>query len=240
MPWDRCFLFMGISAAYHILLTGFLVFRREDFRLEESQTPLTRVNLPNTLTFGRLSSIPTLLYLVLQASAYPQSLSVVIVPLMCVVFVTDFLDGIVARRRRQITFVGRYLDSASDYLMIIALSIAFYYYRLVPTWFFWLIMARLVLFAAGMAVLALRDREAKPVSTFLGKASIFAVMVLYVLEAAGLLGVPYIGAELVVRIVEYAVAAVIAASFVDKAVFLIRMFSAPGGSMKAPQAGRSS
>ncbi len=240
MPWSRTFLFMGISAGFHCALTAFLVARRRDFRLEDTQAVLPRVNLPNTLTFGRLSSIPTLLYLVLEASAYPESLPVVIVPLMAAVFLTDFLDGIVARRRRQITFVGRYLDSTSDYLMIIALSIAFFWYRLIPAWFFWLIMARLVLFAAGMAVLALRDGEAKPLATFLGKTSIFAIMVLYVMEVAGLLGVPWIGNAIVVQIVEYAVAAIVAASFVDKAIFLVRMFAASrGGAAKEPRAGRS-
>ena len=225
MPWGRCVLFLGISAVFHALLTALLLFRADDFRVEGAARRLSRVNLPNTLTFGRLSSIPTLLFLVLQASAFPGSLRPVIVPFMCLVFATDFLDGIVARRRGEITFVGRYLDSSSDYLMIIALSIAFFYYALIPLWFFVLIMARLVLFAMGMAILTLRDGQANPLATFLGKASIFAVMVLYVMEVAGLLGVPYIGNGTVVRVMEYTVAGVILVSFVDKAIFLARMFS---------------
>jgi CDP-diacylglycerol--glycerol-3-phosphate 3-phosphatidyltransferase len=227
MQWLRCALFIAISAIYHGTLTALLFLRREDFHLEGSKGTLARVNLSNTLTIGRLSSIPTLLFLVLQASSFPGSLRVVIVPLMCLVFVTDLLDGIVARRRKEITFVGRYLDSTSDYLMIIALSIAFYAYGIIPLWFFILIVARLGLFAIGMAVLALRDGRTNPLSTFLGKASVFAVMVLYVMEIAGLLGVPWIGNEAVIVIVEYVVAAVIVASFVDKAVFLTRMFTAP-------------
>ena len=227
MPWPRCLLFAGVSAVFHALLAGLLAMRSEDFHLEGSNTPLLRVNLSNTLTFGRLSSIPTLLYLVLQASAYPQSLRVVIIPLMSLVFVTDFLDGIIARRRGEITFVGRYLDSTSDYLMIIALSVAFFYYSLIPLWFFVLLMGRLGLFAIGMAVLTLRDGKANPLSTYLGKVSVFAVMVLYVMEIAGLLGVRFIGNDLVVRIVEYVVAVILVASIVDKAIFLTRMFSAP-------------
>jgi phosphatidylglycerophosphate synthase len=196
MRWPRCFLFMAVSAVFHVVLTWLLYWRREDFRP-------------------------------------------VIVPLMCLVFVTDFLDGIIARRRGEITFVGRYLDSTSDYLMIIALSIAFFYYELIPTWFFALIIARLVLFALGMAILAVRSGQADPQATFMGKASIFAVMVLYVMEIAGLLGVPFIGNDAVVRYTEYAVAAVIAASFVDKAVFLARRFTSPRTAHRPPSAGRS-
>jgi phosphatidylglycerophosphate synthase len=234
MQWLRCALFIGVSAAYHGILTTLLFVRREDFHLEGTTDVLPRVNLPNTLTIGRLSSIPTLLFLVLQASSFPGSLRVVIVPLMSLVFVTDFLDGIVARRRKEITFVGRYLDSTSDYLMIIALSIAFYAYRIIPLWFFILIVARLGLFAIGMAVLALRDGKTNPLATFLGKASVFAVMVLYVMEIAGMLGIPWIGNETVVTVVEYVVAAVIAVSFVDKAVFLTRMFRTPREKLARP------
>ncbi len=249
MKWPRCLLFMAVSAAYHVLLTGLLLFRMQDFRVDGSKKTLSRVNLSNTLTFARLSSIPTLLYLVLQASSYPQSLRAVVIPLVSLVFVTDFLDGIIARRRREITFIGRYLDSTSDYLMIIALSIAFSYYSLIPLWFFILIMARLGLFAIAMFVLALRDGQASPLSTFMGKASIFAVMVLYVMEIADLLGVPVIGNGIVVQVMEYAVAAVILASFVDKAIFLRRMFTAgrpaaraakpPARRPRAPGAGSS-
>jgi CDP-diacylglycerol--glycerol-3-phosphate 3-phosphatidyltransferase len=223
MGWQRLVLFAAISAAYVGGLTLILVVRSGDFRIEGASAPLTRVNLSNTLTFGRLTSIPVLIFMIMQSTSYP--ILPVTLPLICVVFSTDFLDGIVARTRREITFVGRYLDSSSDYLMIIAVSILFFYLELIPLWFFVLILARLVLFAVGMTILTLRQGKANPLSTFLGKASIFALMVLYVLEIAGLFGVRYIGSDVVVEVVMYVVAVVVAASFVDKALFLRKMFS---------------
>jgi phosphatidylglycerophosphate synthase len=224
MGLQRLALFLGISTAYHALMTGLLLHRSADFHIEGTSTPLSRVNLPNTLTFGRLSAIPSILFLIIQASSYP--IMPVILPLMCAVFATDFIDGFVARRRKEITFVGRYLDSSSDYLMIVTVSIIFYYYELIPFWFFILILCRLVLFALGMVVLALREGKPNPLSTFLGKASIFALMVLYVMEIAGLFGVPWIGTELVVRIMEYLVALIVIISLVDKGIFLRRRFRA--------------
>ena len=223
MGLQRFALFLGISIAYHGLLTGMLVMRSADFRIEASGLQLSRVNLPNSLTFGRLSSLPSILYLIIQASSFP--VLPVILPLMTVVFATDFLDGMIARKRRQITFVGRYLDSTSDYLMIVAVSIIFYYYALIPLWFFILILCRLILFAAGMALLALRAGKTDPLATFMGKASIFALMVLYVMKVAGMLGVPWIGSDSVLQIVEYAVAVIVVASLVDKALFLRRKFA---------------
>jgi phosphatidylglycerophosphate synthase len=222
MGWQRPALFFAISAGYHAGLTALLLHRKADFHLEDTPAPLQRVNLSNTLTLGRLSAIPTILFLIMEASTHP--IMPVLLPLMVLVFATDTLDGMVARRRREITYAGRYLDSSSDYLMIIAVSIIFFYYDLIPLWFFILIMCRFVLFALGMVALALRVGKPDPLSTFFGKASIFALMVLYVMEIAGLFGVPWIGNELVVRIVEYAVALVVAVSMVDKAVFLRREF----------------
>jgi len=226
-------LYLGITLACHALLITFLLSRRADFRLEGTDQPLARVNLSNSLTITRLSSIPTLLFLIIEASTYP--LIPVLLPFACLVFATDFLDGVVARRRNQVTFVGRYLDSTSDYLMIIAVSVIFLYYQLIPVWFFVLILCRLILFALGMGLLALREGKADPVATFPGKSSIFATMVLYVLELAQRFGVPVIGNSLVVFIMEWLVAAVIVASLVDKAIFLGRRFAnaPPRGSGRA-------
>jgi phosphatidylglycerophosphate synthase len=223
MAWPRFFLFLAVMLIYHGSLTAFLLSRKVDFHVEGGETPLTRVNLSNSLTFARLSSIPTLLFLIIQASSF--FLVPILLPFACLVFATDFADGIVARMRHQVTFVGRYLDSTSDYLMIIAVSIIFLYYSLIPAWFFVLIIARLVLFAFGMAMLALREGKADPVATFLGKASIFATMVLYVLELAQHFRVSVIGDRLVVTIMEWVVATIIVVSVADKGIFLRRRFA---------------
>jgi phosphatidylglycerophosphate synthase len=224
MGWPRMAIFLGIVLVYHAFLTAILLLRRGDFRVEASGRLLSRVNLSNTLTYIRLSSLPTILFLVIQAADYPSTLTVIL-PFICIVFATDFLDGMTARRRGEITFVGRYLDSASDYLTIIAVTIVLYYYGLLALWFLVLVLVRLVLFAVGMALLALREGKANPLATFLGKVSIFSLMVLYAMEIARLFSVPWIGDELVVSIMSYVVAVIVVVSMVDKAIFLGRRFS---------------
>jgi len=232
MAWPRFFLYLAITLVYHGLLTTFLLARKDDFHVEGMVSPLVRVNLSNTLTFGRLSSIPTLLFLIIQASSC--YLVPVLLPFACIVFATDFADGVVARRQHQITFVGRYLDSTSDYLMIVAVSTVFFYYGLIPVWFFVLVIARLLLFAFGMAMLALREGKADPVATFMGKASIFATMVLYVMELAQRFHVPVIGNTLVITVTEWVVAAIIVASLADKGTFLRRRFAQTRPRPKGP------
>jgi phosphatidylglycerophosphate synthase len=223
VPWYRLWAPLAVSAACHAGLAAFLLWRREDFRVEGANTQLERVNAPNVLTIGRISSIPSILFLVLLARDY--AVLPVALPFICIVFASDFVDGIIARRGGGVTFVGRYLDSSSDYLLIIAVSILYRLEGLIPIWLFWLIMARLVLFAAGMAWAALRQGAVKPLATFLGKASIFATMVLYAMEAAERFGVPLVGDPRVVRIFEYIVAGIIVVSLADKAVFLWRLLN---------------
>ncbi len=225
MSWRRPAFFLAISAAFHAFLTALLLVRKGDFRVEATGLLLPRVNLSNTLTYIRLSSLPTILFLVLQAADFPATLRVIL-PFICAVFATDFLDGMTARRRGEITFVGRYLDSASDYLTIIAVTIVLNYHGLLPLWFLLLVLVRLVLFAVGMAVLAVREGKADPRSTFVGKVSIFALMVLYAMEIARLFSVPWIGNETAVTIVLYMAAAIVIASMIDKGIFLRRRFSA--------------
>jgi len=237
MEWRKCAILLAISAGYHALLTGLLEFRAVDFRVEETGEELQRVNLPNALTFGRLSSIPTMLFLIVQAARYP--LLPVTLPFLVVVFATDLLDGIFARKRGEVTFVGRYLDSSSDYVAIIAVSIMLFVLDLIPLWFFVLILSRLVLFAIGMFVLALKEGRTNPLATFLGKASIFATMVLYVLAVAEFLGVPWIGEPIVVRIVLYIVTGIVVVSFADKAIFLARMFATLAARGETPKPGGS-
>ncbi len=219
----RTSLAAAVSVVYHVLLAAFLLWRIPDFRIHPSTQRLVRVNLANRVTMVRLSSIPTAVFLVVWSRSV--ALLPVVLPFLCIVFATDFMDGIIARRRRETTVVGRYLDSVSDYLMIIATSVIFYVFELLPLWFLLLILARLVLFALGMGYAALRQGKANTMSTFMGKASVFAVMFLYILEVAESFRIPWIGHPLVVRIVEYAAAAVVCASMVDKAIFLRRLLA---------------
>jgi phosphatidylglycerophosphate synthase len=227
VPWHRLAAPLAVSAGFHAGLAAFLLWRRADFRVEGTEAPLERVNAPNALTMARISSLPTVLFLVLLARGYP--LLPVALPFISLVFATDLLDGFAARRGGGVTFVGRYLDSASDYLMLMAVAILYLVEGMVPAWFFWLLIARLVLFAAGMALAALRQGAVKPATTFLGKASVFSTMVLFAMEAAERFSVPWVGDPRVVRIVEYAVGGIVAISMVDKAAFLRRRFSGRTG-----------
>ncbi len=216
-------LFAGIDTVYHLALALFVISRTADFRTEATGEPLKKVNPSNALTIARLSSIPTALFLILLSRSV--QLLPVALPYLFAVFITDFFDGIMARARKEITVVGRYLDSTSDYLILGATSIVFLVFALIPAWFFVLIISRLGIFSVFVFVAALKHSREIFAPTFIGKASIFATMALYLLETAEYFGIPVIGHPIVVRVFELAAAAVIVASFFDKVPILRRLFS---------------
>lgn len=72
-------------------------------------------NLPNMLTYARVLSIPLLLI----ALTTPVSGRAYNIAFLLFVFasITDYLDGILARRHNQVTSVGKLLDPLADKLL---------------------------------------------------------------------------------------------------------------------------
>ncbi len=183
---SRSALFVLITLLYHGALLGVLLSLRSLFVLLDEGRPLQRVNTPNTLSLVRLSSLPSVVFLII--SAREAQLMPVILPALVVVFLTDFLDGRLARRRGEVTRIGRYLDAVSDYMILSATLFVYLSYSLIPWWFFLLVVVRLGIVAGGNVLLYALQGYIEPETSYLGKASVFAIMVLF---AAKILAIPY-------------------------------------------------
>ncbi len=179
-------LFLTVTLVYHALLYAALMALRPLFALIHDGTPLDRVNASNVLSLVRLSSLPPIVFLIVSARQAP--LMPVILPYLVLVFLTDFADGRLARRLNQVTRIGRYLDAFSDYMVLSATLFVYLSYRLIPWWFFILVVVRLGIVAGGNTLLYMAQRYVDPETSYLSKASIFAVMVLF---AAKILSIPY-------------------------------------------------
>lgn len=210
-------LFLFTAVVLHLAILAFLLAFRRQFALVEGGRSLARVNLANEVTLARISTLPTLLILIVASKEY--AIQAPLLVLVALVFVTDFADGWISRASRQVTFMGRMLDAISDYSVLIVLSIVFYYYELIPGWFFWIVIFRLVFQGAGMAVLLMARRPVRTQSTLMGKAAIFSTMAIYTLEV--LRAVVGWEAPRVWRGLEYAAGTVVFVSVFEKAVLLI-------------------
>ena len=227
-PWD---LFLIGVTLFHVAIGGFLFWRHEEFTpLDPAHSAMPRLTLPNILTLVRLSSIPTLT-LLLAVGPRDGTIPLLVV-LAAGLFLTDLFDGALARRRHQVTPIGGYLDSGSDYLVLIALAVLLAVQGILPLWLAILLTARLVLHALAMGVLVLRHglQVAKP--TTWGKISVAAAMVLIALEllahaisavATSSTGPAPLLLTRGLQLVELAAALLIGISLLDKLRYFLRI-----------------
>lgn len=127
------------------------------------------LTVPNALSLLRLLLIPVFLWLVLAARADLAAVAV-----LAVSGVTDWADGVIARRTGQTSRLGRMLDPLVDRLTIAATLVGLALRELVPWWLVLLLAAREMVLVALVPLLRRRGLIALPVH-YLGKAATFAL-----------------------------------------------------------------
>lgn len=104
------------------------------------------MNLPNSLTLVRMFLVPLLVVVLLtefegrRILGLPKEL--VGAAIFAVASMTDWLDGYLARRRRQVTWLGQMLDPIADKLLTSAAFISLVQLGLAPAWMVALIIGR--------------------------------------------------------------------------------------------------
>ena len=215
--------FFCVSASFHAFLLGLLLLFKQDFVKEATGERLERVNLANRITLFRITTLPTLLFLVLAARDH--SIRFPLLALVVVVFASDFADGYISRKGGEVTRVGRMMDSASDYSLLIVLTVVFHYFKLIPRWLFLLVVFRLGIQVVLMGILVVVKRKVDPKTTILGKVAVATIMVLYAVEVLRLI-LGLADTRLLVAL-EWATGAVVAVSVVDKVVSFARSLREP-------------
>lgn len=111
----------------------------------------TNVNLPNLLTLSRILLIPVFV-LLFWTPTPGRSLAAAVV--FVIAAVTDLLDGYLARRRSQVTKLGRLLDPIADKLLVLSGLILLVQYQRVAAVIAILIIAREVAVTGVRAIAA--------------------------------------------------------------------------------------
>jgi CDP-diacylglycerol---glycerol-3-phosphate 3-phosphatidyltransferase len=75
------------------------------------------LNLPNSITLLRILFIPLLVFLLLSTSL-PHNSQIAVVVFVCVA-VSDWFDGYLARKLKQETTLGKFLDPLADKILVI-------------------------------------------------------------------------------------------------------------------------
>lgn len=103
------------------------------------------MNLPNWLTFARIIVVPLIMVVLLTPVAeswFGVSGYVVAIILFIGAAITDILDGQLARRRNQVSTLGKFLDPIADKLLISAALIVLVEKQLAPSWAVVIIIGR--------------------------------------------------------------------------------------------------
>ena len=104
------------------------------------------MNLPNTLTLVRMFLVPLLVVVLLTEFEGRRILGVskelVAAAIFAFASLTDWLDGYLARRRRQVTWLGQMLDPFADKLLTSAVFVSLVQLGLAPAWMVALIIGR--------------------------------------------------------------------------------------------------
>jgi CDP-diacylglycerol---glycerol-3-phosphate 3-phosphatidyltransferase len=105
-----------------------------------------RMNLPNTLTVARIFLVPLLVSVLLTKFEGRLVLGLPVELVAAAIFgiasLTDWLDGYLARRRKQVTTLGQILDPLADKLLISATLISLVQLDLVQSWMVAVIISR--------------------------------------------------------------------------------------------------
>ena len=101
----------------------------------------SQFNLANSITIARILLIPVFLVLLLGGLPQPYG-DIAAAAVFILAAATDKLDGYVARRSKQITTLGQFLDPLADKLLIAAALIALVAQDRVAAWVAMVIIGR--------------------------------------------------------------------------------------------------
>ena len=106
----------------------------------------TAVNLPNAITIGRIFLVPLLVVVLLTKFEGRLIVGVrkelVGAAIFGIASLTDWLDGYLARRRKQVTPLGQFMDPLADKLLITAALVSLVQMDLAQSWMVVVILGR--------------------------------------------------------------------------------------------------
>jgi cardiolipin synthase len=151
-----------------------------DTRVRSEQPNDDRIwTLPNLLSASRLLGVPLFLWLLLGPHADGWALLV-----LGLSGVTDWADGVLARKLNQLSRLGALLDPLVDRLYILATLVGLVLRQIIPLWLAVLLIGRDLVLLGTLPALRRRGLTALPVH-YLGKAATFNLLYAFPLLLLG-------------------------------------------------------
>lgn len=130
--------------------------------------------LPNLISLFRLLLILPVFYIIFYQDSYNDFTRNMLLLIICIAFISDVLDGLVARKKKLVSEFGKALDPFADKVLTIAIIFYLFNHSIIDTFYFILIISRdLIIFIGGLA-LSKRIGKILP-SNILGKIAILSI-----------------------------------------------------------------
>lgn len=146
---------------------------------------MTIFNIPNTLSLLRILLIPVFVYLLNCDSSYGLHMATAV---LAISYLTDILDGYIARSRNMVTELGKILDPLADKLTQLAALTALVIKHYIPVIILAVILIKEIAQICGGLYIKFRLKTQMPQANILGK---IATGMFYISILLLLLAVPY-------------------------------------------------
>ncbi len=143
------------------------------------------MNLANKLTLTRMASVPFFMIYMVVDNFYTRCISLAI---FIIAALTDYYDGKIARERKEVTNLGKFMDPLADKLLISAAFISFVGVRELsfPAWMVVLVISREFIIN-GLRTLAATQGKiigASLAGKFKTTTQVFAIIIILVILVA--------------------------------------------------------
>lgn len=133
--------------------------------------------IPNLLSIARMVLVLPLSYLLIFQFEEQKGL---IITIMSVMYVTDLLDGFLARKLNQVSELGKKIDPLADKVTVIAVTIILFFKGLIPVFFFLVIILRDILILA-FGIYIEKTKNITLMSNVWGKAAVLGIGIILLL-----------------------------------------------------------
>ncbi len=117
-----------------------------------------KINYKEILGASNLISISRMLLVIPTAYFLSQineveSYRLIVILFFVGAYITDLLDGFIARKLNQITEMGKIIDPLADKIFVMMIVFQLFWMEEIPTYYFWIIILRdIIIFTGGIYV----------------------------------------------------------------------------------------
>lgn len=133
--------------------------------------------ISNQVSVLRVLLVIPLIFLLINQNS---SNTIIITAILIAIYISDLLDGYLARKLNQVSELGKIIDPLADKIAVVSIVIILYLQGRVETWFFVIVIARDLLILMFGLYLKSRNKIVL-MSNYPGKAAVFSIGIIILL-----------------------------------------------------------